>query len=85
MPGDDPPRHPRWTALWPIVAASALIVLYYAGPYGTRPLRVPVADDTFFYVWALRFVGRFGLANSHLAARPAFPLIGSMMGALTHS
>ncbi|MFN2589616.1 MAG: sulfatase, partial [Actinomycetota bacterium] len=84
MPGDSP-RRTGASALWPIAAAAVVVALFYAGPFGTRPLRVPVADDSFFYVWALRFVGSFGLADSHLAARPAFPLFGSTIGALSHA
>jgi hypothetical protein len=63
--------------------ACLAIILFYAGAYGVRRLRVPVADDTFFYVWAVRMAGRLGLADSHLAARPAFPLVGSALGTIS--
>jgi hypothetical protein len=66
-----------WTAL---ALACLGVAAFYAAVYGVRRIQVPMADDSFFYVWAVRFAGKFGLADSHLAARPAFPLIGSALG-----
>jgi hypothetical protein len=64
----------------PVAVACLVLAAFYAAPFGVRHIRVPVADDSFFYVWAVRFAGQFGIADSHLAARPAFPLLGSVLG-----
>ncbi|HJP67137.1 MAG TPA: hypothetical protein VKA30_12650, partial [Actinomycetota bacterium] len=66
-----------------IGVACVAIAAFYALAFGVRHIQVPVADDSFFYVWAVRFAGVAGLADSHLAARPAFPLVGSTLGAVS--
>ncbi len=65
-----------------ITIACVAVAAFYAAAYGVRHLQVPVADDNYFYVWAVRFAGQFGLGDPHLAARPAFPLTGSALGAV---
>ena len=66
-----------------LLAACAAVAAFYAAPYAVRHLQVPLADDAFFYVAALRSVARLGLADPQVASRPAFPLVGSLLGALT--
>ena len=78
--GPELAKGPSRRAWIPIVAACLVVAAFYAAPFGIRHIRVPVADDSFFYVWAVRFAGQFGIADSHLAARPAFPLLGAVLG-----
>jgi hypothetical protein len=68
-----------------VVLALAGAVLFYAGAFWLRGFRIPIGDDSFFYVSAIRIAGRLGLATSHLASRPAYPLVGSMVGSVVRS
>ncbi len=63
--------------------AAAGAIVFFTLSFGVRHYRVPWGDDTFFYVNALRLAGRFGLANEHLRARPAFPLLGATFSSVS--
>ncbi|HYT29424.1 MAG TPA: hypothetical protein VEN82_01485, partial [Actinomycetota bacterium] len=73
------------TGAVPFVLACLAVVLFYSAPFGLRGFKVPVADDTFFYVGAIRAVARLGLADPRIGARPAFPLLGAVLGSVTRS
>jgi hypothetical protein len=60
-------------------------VLFYTLAFGYRNLRMPAGDDGMFYVVSLRSVARLGLADPQIAARSGFPLVGSVLGAVTRS
>jgi hypothetical protein len=60
-------------------------VVFYAGAFWVRGFRIPIGDDSFFYVSAIRMTGRLGLVTSHLASRPAYPLVGSIVGSAVRS
>jgi hypothetical protein len=79
--GPTPSRRPPLDLL-PLALAALAGVAFYAGAFGLRHLQAPVADDSFFYVAAVRLVARSGLATSHLLARPALPLLGATLGSL---
>jgi hypothetical protein len=63
-----------------LVLASVLAAAFYVGAFALRGLQAPVADDSFFYVRAVRTVTGAGLADAHLLARPAFPLLAATLG-----
>lgn len=69
--------------LVPIALAGAAVLVFYILPWATRGLRIPVADDSFYYVSAFRAAGALGLGDAHLAARPAYPLVGGVLATLT--
>ena len=58
---------------------------FYAGAFWIRHFAVPIGDDTFFYVSAIGDAGRLGLATSHLAARPAYPVMAAALGSISGS
>jgi hypothetical protein len=68
-----------------LVLALVAAVAFYAGAFWIRGFRVPVGDDSFFYVSAIRIAGRLGLATSHIASRPAFPLVGATLASVVRS
>ena len=72
------------TALWIVllVAAAGAVVLFYVLPYVSH-LQIPPGDDATFYVGAIRDVGKLGLVDPQVAARPAYPLIGAMLGSVS--
>jgi hypothetical protein len=80
-PAPSPER--SWGALVAMAVAAAGAIVFFTLSFGTRHFRVPWGDDTFFYVNALRLAGRFGLANEHLRARPAFPLLGATFSSVS--
>ena len=51
-------------------------ILFYTVPFGVRGLRMPVGDDSLFYVVVLQRVPHLGIADPQVAARPAYPLLG---------
>ena len=71
--------------LLPLLAGCVAGAGFYAGAFGIRHLAVPIGDDTFFYVSAIGDAGRLGLATSHLAARPAYPLMAATLGSISGS
>ena len=83
--GDESTPRPErsWEALVAIALAAAGAIAFFTLSFGVRHYRVPWGDDTFFYVNALRLAGRFGLANDHLRARPAFPLLGATFSSVS--
>jgi hypothetical protein len=73
----------RWVgAVGPVGLAVLGVLVFFAGAFGARHIRVPVGPDSFFYVESLRITARYGLGTAHLLARPAFPLVGTEMGQL---
>ena len=64
----------------PVVLAAAGAVFFFEALLGLRHIRVPVGADAYWYVQALRLVGRYGLSIPHMLARPAYPLVGSTLG-----
>ena len=79
-------HHPRvGRELLPLVAGCVAGAGFYAGVFWTRHFAVPIGDDTFFYVSAIGDAGRLGLATSHLAARPAYPVMAAALGSVTGS
>jgi hypothetical protein len=83
--GDEPATSPErsWGPLIALALAAAGAIIFFTLSFGVRHFRVPWGDDTFFYVNALRLAGRFGLANEHLRARPAFPLLGATFSSVS--
>jgi hypothetical protein len=75
-------RSLSWHALLAVacVAAGALYVL----PYVSH-LRIFPADDSYFYLGAIRDAGRIGLVDPHIAARPAYPVVGALLGSVSHT
>jgi hypothetical protein len=71
----------------PLLLALACIlgVAFYACAFWARGIRIPVGDDSFFYVSAIRASGRLGLVTSHLAARPAYPPMAATLGSVARS
>ena len=80
--GSRPPRRRGSGVLPPLVAAVAG-VSFFVLPIALRPIRMPPGDDAVYWVLTLRLTARFGLLGPQLAARPAFPLVGSAMGTVT--
>jgi hypothetical protein len=68
-----------------VLVAIVGVVVFYAGAFWARGFRIPIGDDSFFYVGAIRIAGRLGLATSHLASRPAYPVVGSIVGSVVRS
>jgi HAMP domain-containing protein len=75
----------RPTVWGPVLVGAVLAVFFYAGAFWLRGIRVPIGDDSFFYVSAIRTVSRLGMATSHLQARPAYPLLGAALASVTRS
>jgi hypothetical protein len=71
--------------LLPLLAGCVAGAGFYAGVFWIRHFAVPVGDDAFFYVSAIGDAGRLGLATSHLAARPAYPVMAAALGSVTGS
>src|SRR5438552_3385759 len=71
--------------LLPLLAGCVAGAGFYAGAFWIRHFAVPVGDDAFFYVSAIGDAGRLGLATSHLAARPAYPVMAAALGSVTGS
>jgi hypothetical protein len=75
----------QWVrAVGPVGLATLGVLVFFAGAFGARHIRVPVGPDSFFYVESLRITARYALGMPHLLARPAFPLVGTEMGQLFH-
>src|SRR5207237_5695493 len=73
----------QWVgAVGPVGLAVLGVLVFFAGAFGARHIRVPVGPDSFFYVESLRITARYGLGMPHLLARPAFPLTATEMGQL---
>ena len=66
----------------PLLVAAVVAVAFYGLAYWIRGFRFPIGFDTYFYVGAIRAAGRFGLADSHIAARPAYPLVAAALGSV---
>jgi hypothetical protein len=64
----------------PLVVAAVAAVAFYGLAYWIRGFRFPIGFDTYFYVGAIRAAGRYGLADSHITARPGYPLMAATMG-----
>jgi hypothetical protein len=60
-------------------------IAFFSIAYAVRHFDVPVGDDTYFYVGAIRAAGRFGLADAHIASRPAYPLTAAALASLVRS
>src|SRR5437667_11526693 len=88
-PGRPPRVEKRRTGigreLLPLLVGCVVGAGFYAGAFGIRHFAVPIGDDTFFYVSAIGDAGRLGLATSHLAARPAYPVMAAALGSVTGS
>jgi len=67
-------------AILPAAVAAAATVSFFEILTGFRHIRVPVGADAYWYVQALRTVGRYGLSIPHMLARPAYPLVASTLG-----
>jgi hypothetical protein len=82
-----PEARRRWVGpeLLPLLAGCVAGAGFYAGAFWIRHFAVPIGDDTFFYVSAIRDAGRLGLATSHLAARPAYPVMAAALGSISGS
>jgi hypothetical protein len=65
------------------LAAAVLGVSFYLVAFGVRDIRMPPGDDAMYWVLALRLTARLGLVGPQLAARPVFPLVGSVLGTAT--
>ncbi|HEX9312923.1 MAG TPA: hypothetical protein VGA30_08905 [Actinomycetota bacterium] len=79
-------RRPRvGRELLPLLAGCVAGAGFYAGAFWIRHFAVPIGDDTFFYVNAIGDAGRLGLATSHLAARPAYPVMAAALGSIAGS
>ena len=74
-----PPVPERRRTLLLLVAASATVVGFYVAAHAFRDIRIPVADDAFFYVDAVDGAMHDGLHDAHLRARPAFPLLAATL------
>jgi hypothetical protein len=76
---------PRRALLWPLALAGVALasILFYTVPFGVRGLRMPVGNDSLFYVVVLQRVPHLGIADAQVAARPAYPLLGAVLRALT--
>jgi hypothetical protein len=86
-PAEPTRRKPRALLRWvggvgPVGLAVLGVLVFFAGAFGARHIRVPVGPDSFFYVESLRITARYGLGMAHLLARPAFPLVATEMGQL---
>jgi len=68
--------------LFPVVVAAAGAIVFFEALLGLRHIRVPVGADAYWYIQALRVVGRYGLSIPHMLARPAYPLVGSTLGSV---
>lgn len=79
------PGASRRGLLWPLVLAGVALVgiLFYTVPFGVRGLRMPVGDDSLFYVVILQRVPHLGIADPQVAVRPAYPLLGAVLRTLT--
>jgi hypothetical protein len=73
-------RSLSWHAL--LVLACVACGAFYTLPYVSHIQALP-ADDSWFYVRAIRDVGRLGLVDAHIAARPAYPLIGALLSSVS--
>lgn len=69
-------------AVVPLLVAAVVAVTFYGLAYWIRSFRFPIGFDTYFYVGAIRAAGRYGLADSHIAARPAYPLMAAALGSV---
>ena len=67
-------------AVFPAALAAAATISFFDILTGLRHIRVPVGADAYWYVQALRTVGRYGLSIPHMLARPAYPLVASTLG-----
>jgi hypothetical protein len=65
--------------------ACIVVIAFFAVAFGIRQFDVPVGDDSYFYVYAIRAAGRFGLADTHISARPAYPLTASTLASVIRS
>jgi hypothetical protein len=86
-PAEPKPRRSRVLREWagavgPVGLAAIGVLVFFAGAFGARHIRVPVGPDSFFYIESFRITARYGLNMPHLLARPAFPLVGTEMGQL---
>lgn len=79
------PRTPERVELLAVILALVVAATFYAGAFWVRGFRIPIGDDSFFYVSAIRIAGRLGLATSHIASRPAFPLVGAILASVVRS
>ena len=73
-------RSAWWFVL--LLAAAGAVVVCYVLPYVSH-LQIPPGDDATFYVGAIRDVGKLGLVDPQVAARPAYPLLGAMLGSIS--
>ena len=67
----------------PPLVAAVVGASFFVLPMAVRHIRMPPGDDAIYWVLTLRLTARFGLVGPQLAARPAFPLVGSVMGTVT--
>jgi hypothetical protein len=74
-----PPRAAWIRLVWPVAIGALGAIAFFAASIGLRHIRVPIGLDSYFYVQALRITSKDGLVNGHLLARPAYPLIGSVL------
>src|SRR5438093_193970 len=75
-------RSLSWHAL--LALACVACGAFYTLPYLAH-VQAYAADDSYFYLGAIRQVGRVGLVDPHIAARPAYPLVGSLLGSASHT
>ena len=66
----------------PMALAGLAGISFFAFAYAVGHFHTPVGDDTYFYVGAIRAAGRSGLADAHISARPAYPLIAATLSSI---
>jgi hypothetical protein len=69
-----------WHAL--LALACLAVGAFYSIPYLSHLQALP-ADDSYFYVGAIRDVGQVGLVDGQVAARPGYPLVGALLSSLS--
>ncbi|HXY73145.1 MAG TPA: hypothetical protein VEM41_11420, partial [Actinomycetota bacterium] len=65
------------------LVAGISALAFYLVAFGLRDIRMPPGDDSMYWVLVLRLTGKMGLIGPQLAARPIFPLVGSVLGTAT--
>jgi hypothetical protein len=69
--------------LLPLLGVAVAVAFLYVLPFAGRRLLLPPGDDAIYWVSAMRITSRFGLLGPQLAARPVFPLAGSVIGTMS--
>jgi len=69
---------------WHVLLALACLAVgvFYSLPYLSHLQALP-ADDSYFYVGAIRDAGQVGLVDGQIAARPGYPLVGALVSSVS--